>query len=360
MAGPGSGLLSQLCAVDEVTYGVAPAGLTGAKWYAVKGGGTLKGKKTTVQGEGLYAGALHGKATRRFTTEWTADGTIPLELPARGMQQWLYRMLGSFGQTPAALTQDGATGAYKAIHAPGSLQGHSFTVQRGVPAIDGTVEPFTVTGCKVADWEITFDRAKIAELVLTIAARNELAGAGNSDPLNGSVPGLATYSEPLGGVFTFAGASIYTGGTPSTTSGVTSVSGATLAGNIKSGNIKYAIPLDTERFFAGQAGFKGEPLENGVRALTGGFVIEWLSTQAMLNTYLSDAATTIEYRFTGPPIGTGTDVSMFSLLVPNIHLNEGPPEVPGPQVVTQQVTWTGLDDDANNPLQVTYWTLDTA
>ena len=358
MAGPGSGLKAQLCMADEVTYGVAPS-LAAAKWFAVKPGGTLKGKKVPVQGESLFSGALYAKSARRVVDEWSAAGSVPLELPARGMQQWLYHMLGSYGQTAATLTQDLTTGAYKAVHAPGSLQGHSFAVQKGVPATDGTVEPMTYVGCKVMDWELAFDRGKVVDLTLNIDARNELGGAGNSDPLNVSVPTLQAYTAPVSGsVFHFAQAAIYTGGTPSTTAGVTSVAGATLAGNVKSGSLKHAVPLDVERFLAGGSGFKSEQLENGIRQTTGGLVVEWDSAEAMYASYLSDAATTIELRFTGPVIGTGTDHSMLSVLVPNIHINGDPPEVAGPGVVTEAVTWDGLDNDADNPIQVTYWTLD--
>jgi hypothetical protein len=354
----GSGIAAQWCAVDETTYGVAPL-LSTAAFFEAKSD-TLKGKKITAQGIGLHSGALYPRAARRVIAGWDATGALPLELPDRGLNKWLYRMFGSFGQTNAALTQDLTTGAYKGIHYPGDLGGHSFTLQKGVPSVDGTVEPFTYTGCKIADWEIAVQKDQIADLTLTVDARNELAGAGNSDPLNGSVPSLQAFSSPPGGVFHFAEAAIYTGGTPSTTSNVTSVSGATLAGNILSANIKHTVPLDVTRYFLGKAGFKDEPIQNGLREITGQFVIEWLSSEAMYGTYLSDAATTLELRFTGAVIGTGSDHSMLSILVPDIKLDGDPPAVAGPHVVTQTVPFHGLDNSADNVIQATYWTLDTA
>jgi hypothetical protein len=358
MAGPGSGLSTQLCMIDEATYGVAPA-LTGALFYEFTSE-QLKSKKTTVQGIGLHPQALHGRAARRVLTNWEAAGPIAMDLPDRQLNKLLFRMFGSYGQAKATLTQDASTGAYSAVHAPGDLGGHSFVIQKGVPAVDNAaVEPFTYVGCKIADWEISVQTGEIAKLALTIDARNELAGGGNADPLNGSVPGLLAFTSVPGGVFHFAEAALYTGGTPSTSTGVTSVSGATLAGNIKSANVKYTIPYDSTRFFLGGAGFKSEQIQNALRTIGGQFVVEWLSSEAMYNTYAADTATTLELRFTGAIIGSGADHSMLSILVPNIHLDGDAPEVPGPAVITQTVPFTGLDDGTNNPIQATYWTLDT-
>jgi hypothetical protein len=281
-------------------------------------------------------------------------------LPARGLQQWLFPMFGSYGQTASALTQDASTGAYKAVHAPGALDGNSFSLQKGVPTVDGTVEPFTYVGCVISDWEVSVEKHGIAQLAISVLARNELAGAGNADPLNGSVPALLAYSPPIGGVFHWAQATAFTGGTASTTSGVTSVSGAATAGNLRKFSCKYTTPLDGDRYFAGKAGFRDEPKQNGLRTIDVSFEIEWLSSEAMYDAYAADTPLTLQLGFTGPVIGTGTDHSMLSLLIPEMFLEGDPPKVAGTQVVTQTIPLVGLDDGTNNPIQATYWTLDSA
>jgi tail tube protein len=360
MAAPGSGILTQFCGpVAEGTYGVAPA-LTGAHFYAIKGGESLASKKVTDQGQGLFSGKLHPMASRRVLAGWEAGGQIPLELPTRNLQQWLLPMFGSYGQAAATLTQDLTTGAYKSVHAPGPLQGNSFCVQKGVPAVDGTVTPFTYVGCKITDWEISVEKHGIAQLAVNVMARNELAGAGNADPLNASVPTLLAYSPPIGSVFHWAQATLFTGGTASTTSGVTSVSGASTAGNVRKISIKYTIPLDGDRYFLGKAGFRDEPVDNGLRTIAVSFEIEWLSSEAMYNAYAADTPTALQLQLQGPVIGSGTDHSMLSILIPEMFLDGEPPKIPGPQVVTQTIPLAGLDDAANNPIQATYWTLDTA
>jgi hypothetical protein len=352
-----SGLASQLCMIDESVYGEAPT-LTGALFYDFLNE-SLELKKTATQGMGIHAGKLHSRAARRVVTRWDAGGQISLELPAQSMNKLLYRMFGSWGQAKAVLTQDGSYGSYSAVHAPGPNEGHSFCIQKGVPAVDGTTEPLTYVGCKITEWEVSVQKGEIAKLNLTVDSRNELGGTMNSDPLNASLPSLLTYSGQPGSVFNFLQASVYTGGTASTTSGVTSVSGSTLAGNVRTANVKYTLPYDIERFFLGNGGFKAEQLQNAVRQISGQFEIEWLSSEAMYDAFAADTATTLQLQFVGPVIGTGTDHSTFTILIPNIHLDAASPKVGGPEVVVQTVPFTGLDDDTNNPIQVTYWTIDS-
>jgi hypothetical protein len=354
-----TGLASQLSSpVAEVTYGVAPS-LSAAKFSAFTAE-TLELKKTPVQGKGLLQNKEYGVTTRRVITNWEAGGTITMDLPAQHLQQWLFPMFGSYGQTPATLTQDGTTGAFKAIHAPGPLEGNSFCIQKGVSTVDnGTIEPFTYVGCKVSDWTVSVQTGQIATLELTNDARNELGGTGNSDPLNGSVPSLATYSQPPGGVFHFAQATLFTGGTLSTTAGVTTVTSPVVAGNVKTAQVKQTVPLDTTRFNLGLAGFKAEQLQNDLRTAGGQFTVEWLSSEARYDAFASDTPTALELQFLGPAIGTGSDFSTFTLLLSNVYLEGESPKVGGPEVVVETIPFSALDDGTNNVIQATYWTLDT-
>lgn len=346
--------------VAESTYGVAPS-LSGAKFTACKSD-SVELKKVTVQGKGLFSGKMYPQAARRQIAGWSCGGQIPLDLPARGLQQWLFPMFGSYGQTASALTEDMATLAYKAVHAPGPLETNSFCWQKGVPAVDtGTIEPVTYVGGKISEWEISMAKDEIAQLNITTVFRNELAGAGNSDPLNGSVPSLQAYSAPAaGGVFTFLEGTLYTGGTCSTTSGVTTVASPVVAGNIRSASIKHTVPLDLDRYFAGNLGFIAEPVQNDLRMTSGQFVVEWLSAESRYNAYVQDTPTPLQLTFLGPAIGSGSDFSTLSILIPDTFLDGESPKIGGPEVVMQTVPFTGLDDGTNNPIQATYWTLDSA
>lgn len=444
----GSGIASQLGALAETTYGVAPS-LSAMVFYEFKSE-TLALKKTTVQGQGLHASGLYNRASRRVLTNYAAAGGITMDLPTQGLNQLLYAMFGSYGQANAALTQQsvsttvasgsnggeisaiaswggtyggsgvldvasttgfpsagtitvaasgsttatvtytgktsttftgcayvsgsatgtvatggavgGVTGAYESIHYPGDLGGHSLCWQKGVPATSGTVEPFTYTGGKITDWTISVETGALAQFELTLDFRNELAGSGNSDPLNGSVPSLQAFTEPAtNSVFHFREATLLTGGTASTTSNVTSVSGASTASQVKSCQVKHMVPLDVERFFLGSSGFKSEQLQNGFRGISGQFVVEWQSSEAMYNAFAADTPTALQLQFAGTSaIGSSTAVPTLDILIPDIFLDGESPQVRGPEIVTQTVGFTGLDDGTDNQIQATYWTLDAS
>lgn len=357
MAPPG-GLGAQWAFVDEVTYGVAPA-LSTAKFYACDSDG-VKLRKVPKDGAGIFAGGQFETSGRRYVLEYSAGGPVVMELPERGLQQQLFRMMGSYGQAASALTQDGATGAYSAVHAPGFLDGHTFAAQFARPDIGGTAQPATYTGCKYSEWEISCAMGEIAKLSLTVEARNELFLA-HKDALNGSVPTLQAFVPPAGGAFRWVGGAVHVGGTPSTTSGVTSLSGSTLAGHIEGPmSVKYQRVLKLNRYAPDVAPYRNEPLTNGRSTVSGSHVVEWLHTDPWEAAYQEDTATALQYTFVAEAIGSGADFATLDVLIPNVRLNGDSPDVAGQQVLTQTVPWVARDDQVNNVIQLTYWTTDSA
>lgn len=362
----GAGLAAQLVALNEGTYGVAPT-LTTPRTYEFKTE-SLELKKNVVQGQGLHGASgtipLYDRTLRRVVTTYAGSGNITMDLPGNQLGFWLQHMLGSYGQTNATPTQIATTGVYTQVHQPGSLQGHSFAVQVGVPATDGTVEPKTHVGCKVESWTISVAVNQIAQLELTLDTRNELMGAngGNGDPLNASTPALATPAYTSGmQLFHFREGTLYSGGTPTLASSVVSLVGETAVGNVKKASVKHAVALDKERYFLGSSGFKSEQLENGFRKITGDFDIEWLSSEAMYNAFAADTTTALELKFVGPIIGTsGSNTMLLSVIVPNVRLEGESAKVGGPAVVQQNVSWTGLDDQATTQIQFSYQSTDTS
>jgi hypothetical protein len=356
-----SGIGAQIVMAPEVTFGVAPS-LASAQPYEFNSE-TLELSKTIVQGKGIHAGGLHNRAARRVLTEYAAKGGITLDLPYRYLNQLLYQMFGSNGQTAAALTQDLTTGAYKAVHAPGTVFGSSMSIQKGVPSVDGTTpNPFTYTGMKLTDWTISVATGALAMLATNWDGRNELTtGNVNGDPLNASAPALATFSEAAtNNTFHFRQATLYTGGTVATASGITTVSANTALGNVKSAEIKYGFKLNGGRYFLGSNGFKAEQIEEDFREITGKFDIEWLNAEAQYIAYASDTPTCLQLAFVAGGIGSGADHATLTILIPQIYLDGESPKVSGPKVVEQAVPFTGLDDGVNNPIQATYWTLDVS
>jgi hypothetical protein len=356
----GAGLAAQLVSTAEATYGVAPS-LASARSYEFKSE-TLELKKTTVTGEGLAAGHVYQRSKRRVLTNYDVSGNITMELPTRQMAYWAQFMVGSFGQANATPTQIASTGIYQSYHQPGAMAGHSFSIQKGVPTVDNaTVEPFTYVGCKLSDWELKVATGAIAELTLTIDGRNELAGSGNGDPLNGSVPSLATYGTPTSGtgeqMFHFREATLFTGGTPSLASGIVSLTGATAVANVRDADIKHSMKYDNARYFLGSNGYKAEQIENGYRAITGTLTAEWVSTEALYNAFAQDTTTSLQLTFVGPTVSTSN--YLFDVIIPNIKFDGETPKVPGPAVIMQAMSFTGLDDETTVPIQIHYQSEDS-
>lgn len=357
-----SGIGAQLVMIPETAYGVAPP-LSGSGLMPLEfDTESLELKKVIVQGKGLRAGGVYNRASRRKLTNYEALGGLTMDLPTRYLNQLLIQMLGSKGQAAATLTQMGATGVYKATHAPGSLAGTSMCIQKGVPSVDGGApNPFTYVGMKCSEWEISVATGAIAKLRTTWTGRNELGGSGNGDPLNGSVPALASFT-PVNttDVFHFREASVILGGTPSTTTGITSIAGGTTAGNIRTANVKQAFKFDTNRYFLGGNGFKGEPIENDYRMISGSFDIEWLNAETMYAAFAQDTATALQLTFTGSVIGTsGTNTQLLQVVIPNLFIETEAPKINGPGIVIQKCAYTALDDGVNNAIQISYQTTDT-
>lgn len=362
MTAIGSGIDAQLLGQIEDTYGVAADLSTPTSWEFKSE--TLEAKKTTVQGEGLHAGGMYARSRRRVLTNWDVSGGIVLDLPTKNLNLLLKLMMGSADtsvfETNGTLAELATSGAYQAVHIPGTLGGTSLTLQKGVPTTSGTVEPFTYVGCKFSDWEVSCQTGEIAQLSLTVDGRNELAGAGNSDPLNGSVPALADWTDPTTNLFHFREATLSTGATISTSSHVsTGTFTGDALGQVKSISVKQTVGLDTSRYFLGSSGFKGEQIENALRAITGSFVIEW-DSEAQYEAFTADTATSLLLTFVGAAGSAGTGhAEELDILIPAIKLDGESPKIPGPAVITQSVNFTGLDDEVNNPIQFTYTTKDS-
>jgi len=358
MTGLASGLATQWVSQDETTYGVTPT------WASppatIFDSDTLELKKTPKQSQGIYSGALAPRSARRVVTEYRVQGGTVGDLPTQGLNTWLKRMFGSYAQANATLTQIGVTGVYKGIHYLGPLEGKTFALQKGVTDITGTTVPVTEVGCKVVEWEISAAMGEIPKWTQTIEGRSELQTGGVTDPLNGAVPTLQTYTAPPGGVFTWNQGALLYGGTAGTASNITTITSPTAAGNIKSFSLKVTRGMDLERFSPELAGFRNEPLQNTWTLITGQFVVEFLSTAAYYGAYANDTAVAFQMNFTGPVIGgSGSNHSLLGLLMSNIRLEGESLKVPGPGVITQTIPISVFDDGTNNILQATYQTIDT-
>lgn len=343
----GSGLSAQIGLAVESTPGT-PVAPTRFHRFASE---TLAAKKKIVQSSTLAAGLMFDRSAARFTTQRDAGGDINLPVPTKGFGLLLQQMLGSFNATA---TQQAASVAYLQTHVPGGFTGYTFTVQKGVPRTDGTVEPYTYTGCKVTDWELDMAQSDVLQVKLTLDAWDELTSA--TTPAS---PALATPSYLAESNFSFVSGSILSGGTVATASGVTTVTGGTAVAAIRSANVKGKNASDTSRYFLGSGTTKAEQVQNGVSSISGQLVAEFAS-RTLYDQYRSDASTAIQLNFQGGLIATGYNY-FLNIVMPSVWLEDGAsPQVPGPGIIQQTIPFTALSDDSNPVIQVQYQSTDTA
>ncbi|MCX4974215.1 phage tail tube protein [Streptomyces sp. NBC_00620] len=314
----GSGLGAQLGISAESTYGtfVAPS-----KFIEFTKEGLVL-KKTTAQSAGIAAGRLLPLSSRRVLTRKEAAGSIDLEIANKGMGLLIQALMG----TTVTPVQQGAGPAYLQTHTLATVAGKSLTIQKGVPLTSGTVTDKTFVGCKITSAEFA---CGVGEM---LTGSFEIDGKDCDETQT-----LATASYSNMAPFHFMQMALKTGsfGTEAALDGIRKVS------------CKIERPQDVERFYAGQAGLKKEPIENDQVKISGSLESDYVAT-TLDDLHTSDGATSMVWEFVGPLIAS-TFFETFRITLPAIRLNEGPPAVDGFGVVKPTFQYEGLFDGTNQP-----------
>jgi len=323
----GSGLGAQLGIAAESTYGTFVAPTKFIEFTKE----SLALKKTTAQSAGIAAGRLLPLSARRVLTRKEVTGSFDIEVTNKAMGLILQSLMG----TTVTPVQQGATAAYLQTHTLASVAGKSLTIQKGVPLTTGTVTDKSFVGCKITAGEFS------CEVGNMLMATFEIDG---KDCDEGQT--LATASYPSMSPFHFGQLAVKAG---------TFGSEAALDG-IRKVSCKIERPQDTERFYAGQAGLKKEPIENDQVRITGTLDSDYVAT-TLDDLHTSDGATSLVLEWVGPLIAS-TFFETFRITLPAIRLDEGPPIVDGFGVVKPTFNFTGLYDGTNLP-KIEYISTDT-
>ena len=303
-------------------------------------------KKTVGQSVGLHQG-LYMEGKRRNLVQREAQGTVSLDLQSKQLGLVLKHMLGA---NPSA-TQISTTGVYTQTAIPADLTGISSSIQLGVPLTSGTIQQFNYSGCKILDWTISVARGQLAKLDLTFDAKDETTATSYAAP-----------SFVAADVYDFSECAVLFGGTPSTSGGVTSISsGAAATGLISSLTIKGTNPFKVDRFGPG-SNTKSEPLANNFRTIEVDFDIEWGALADHYTPFTNDTSLAFEAKFTGPIVGTsGSNHEFVDIILPAMYIDDGAsPPIEGPDVITQHVKASVLDNGADNQCQIQYQSTDSS
>lgn len=314
----GSGLGAQLGISAESSYGtfVAPAKFIEFTKES------LVLKKTTAQSAGIAAGRLLALSSRRVLTRQEVSGSVDLEVTNKGMGLLLQALMG----TTVTPVQQAASAAYLQTHTLADTAGKSLTIQKGVPLTTGSVTDKTFLGCKVTSAEFA------CEVGGMLTSSYEFDGKTCDEAQT-----LATASYPSMSVFHFGQMAVKTG----------TFGGETARDGVRKVSVKVERPQAVERFYAGQAGLKKEPISNDQVKITGSLETDYIDT-VLDDLHTSDGATSLVWEFTGPLIAS-TYFETFRITLPAVRFDEGPPVVDGFDVIKPTFNFTGLYDGTNQP-----------
>lgn len=347
-----SGLSGQVGAVAESTYGT-PVTVTHFYEFLSE---NFQFVPAWLDGQGLKAGQAYNRAARTVVSQQDVNGDLTMEhtigsaanAVADSMGFWWKFALGSALTTPTLVLGT----AYKQVHTNGSKAGQFITCQVGRPQISGiTVQPFTYTGVKVTDWEFSCNDNQIAQLKVTCDGQTELTSTGLA---------AASYPTP-NGLFAFSDATVMTlGGTVSTAGGETSISGGTtIASRVNGITITGTTPMKTDRYGLGNAGLKGEPIENAIPTLTGTLSTEFFSRTELYDVFKTAGTTAFQLDFTkfdaagndANGVAAGPNPYRLSFILPAIKFKTGAVNISGPDVIPQQIGFQAYDDGSGtNPV----------
>jgi hypothetical protein len=338
-----SGLSTQFGLAEESTVGTP---VTVTRFYEVH---SLrpKNEKITKTSSGLRAAARGHRARNRVKTGVDSGLVVPMTVFSKGFGVFLKHMMGS-----SSTAQIASSLTWRQIHTPGDLVGKSMTMQGGFgESYSSTVRPYTFNGCKITDWEIACQMDDLVEATITVDAWNWTTATALA-----SASYLASLEEFHWGILTTS-----IGGTATTSSGRTTVSGGSTIKGLRGLSLKGTTPLRTDRRVAGGAGVKSEQLENDFRQYTGDLDLEFADRTQVMDLVDADTTTVLQFIWTGVTNDGSGNFPVLRATYPAVKFEPAQPEAGGPDIVDGKVTFTAYEDDAgSNPLiQLEYESQDT-
>lgn len=246
---------------------------------------------------------------------------------------------------PATATTGGTLAAATYYIKIAALNATGETVASSEQSITTTGATSTIT----ANWSAVSNATQIKVYVGTAA------GAENKYLL---AAGAATTLTITSLTSALTGTPLVTATAVSTT--VTSVTGGTTLGYIRSIKFGGKSGLKTDNYFLGSGTTKGEQNQNAYNALTGSIDLEF-GSRALYDLYRSDAPVTLELSFVGANIPTTSTPYSLDIVLPQVWIEDGiSPNVAGPDVLMMTAPLTATSNDTDPVVQITYTSSDTA
>lgn len=330
--------------LQDASIGIAKesvykTGVTPTRWLEFTDE-SLGWDKTIVQGQGLRAGSDVARSARRVIPTAQGSGDFTVEAISKGMGVLWEACLGSNTSTNVS----GST--YQQVATFGALP--SYTIQKGTVEAGGTVDAVTFLGCMVSSWTLDFPNANLVTLKPTWDIGDLTTATSYTTP--------SAYPPATAALFHHASATISSGTlTAPTTTAL--ASGTTTLANVRGGSVTVNNNLAADRFNADGTGRKQKPIA-GLREITGSLTVEYDST-TMRDAMLAETPMSLILKWEGEALSSG--VATLQVVIPEIKLDGPLPTTGGPELVTTDYSFAGLDNlTAAKALWVVARTSDTA
>lgn len=313
----------QLGVAEESTYGTP---VTPTRFYEFTSE-SLKHDIERIESAGLRKGTRYQRSDRWKAGKKAPGGDVTFELVNKSMGLLFKHAIGS-----AVVTTPGGTTPRDITCTPADLP-TGLTLQKGLPKLDGVVQPFTYHGAKVASWKLEGALDQIGMLTLSFVAEDE-----------DTTTGLAAASYPTGlSLFSFV-------------EGKLSVAGAEVF--VDSFSLETNNALKDDRFRIGSQ-LRREPKEAQVRESTGEFTADFDSTTAY-NRFTTGLEAALELLFRGAEIEPGFNYEVKATL--NVRFDGETANADGPEEIRQPLRFKALDSGSGpgSALTLVYRTTDTA
>lgn len=330
----GSGIGSQFGIAPEVTYRtyVAPT-----RFYETKKASVSK-VKNTADWDGLAAGRLADRADGRVVTTKASKVSVDELVCTTKDMGLLLNMI--FGGTVTPVAQASPT-ALLQTHPLVDHFGKMFTAQSGVPLIGGTVVAQSALGAKVDSAEFSCGVDDLLTLKLD---------ADGGDLTEGQTLAAASYAA--GRVpFHFGQMAVKVGA---------NVAGVAAIGGVRKVNLKIDRKMKTDQFYANAAGLKEQPTTNDKVAITGTITADYKTAADLADRFRDDTQFALTWEFVGANIAT-TFFYTLGFDLPACFLDDGTPEVDGPDVVSTDFNFKAYVDLSvgTTPITCRYMSTDT-
>ncbi len=150
------------------------------------------------------------------------------------------------------------------------------------------------------------------------------------------------------------------GGTATTSAGETTIAGGTPIASLVNGiTITGATPMKVDRYGLGNAGLKGEPIENAIPTITGTLNTEFYSRAELYDVFKAGTGQPLQLDFTkfdaagndANGAAAGANPYRLSFIFPQVKFKTAATNISGPDVLPQSVGFEAFDDGSGtNPV----------